>query len=414
MAEPSAPQQGTLATAFRSFRHPNYRLWFVGQLVAVFGMWTLSTAQGFLAYELTGSAALLGYLTLANGLPSWLLMLYGGLIADRVPRRLILVVTQSTVAVLALVLAILTFSGLVRPGHILVLTALNGIAVAFDAPARHAIVLELVDREDLVNAIALNSTMFNLGTSLGPAFGGLLYAALGPGACFAVGVLTPLATVSALLSMRLAPHAAPPRSAAQLSDIVEGVLYARSRRDILAIVALVSAGTTFGFSVFTLFPAWAVEILRGGAQTNGLLQSARGLGAVVSAFAIAALGTRIRARGLPLMISFVGLPVSIGLFALARSTNWAMVALLAVGALMIALYNIANSLVQTLVEDHVRGRIMGIYSLTFFGFLPIGGWLIGETAERLGLVAAVWVNVAVLAAIGAWFWFRAPWIRRIR
>ncbi len=429
MPEGPPRKEGPLATAFRSFRHRNYRLWFVGQLVAVFGMWTLSTAQGFLAYELTGSAALLGYLSLASGLPSWLLMLYGGLVADRVSRRLILVVTQSTVAALALVLAVLTFTGLVQPAHILVLAALNGIAVAFDAPARHAIVLELVERDDLVNAIALNSTMFNLGTALGPAFGGLLYAAMGPGTCFAVGVLTPLATVSALRAMRLVSQAreaeqaaqegpivqvGPARSAARLSDIAEGVLYARKRRDIVAIVALVSAGTLFGFSVFTLFPAWSVEILRGDARTNGLLQSARGLGAVVSAFAIAALGPRIRVRGLPLVVSFVGLPITIGLFALARSTRWAMIALLAVGALMIALYNIANSLVQTLVDDRLRGRIMGIYSLTFFGFLPIGGWLIGEAAERLGLVAAVWLNVAALAAIGAWLWFRAPWVRWLR
>ena len=405
-------QEGALATAFHSFRHRNYRLWFVGQLVGVFGMWTLTTAQGFLAYEITGSAALLGYLSLVNGMPSWLLMLYGGLVADRFARRGILIVTQSVSAVVALILAILTFSGAVRPGHILVLAAVSGIAVAFDAPARHAIVFDLVERDDLVNAIALNSTMFNLGTALGPAFGGMLYAAAGPGACFAVGILTPLATVTALLAMRLTRHAAA-RPMGGLADMIEGLKYVRGNRDIVAIIVLVSAATMFGFSVFTLFPAWSVEILRGGAQTNGLLQSARGVGAVVAAFAIAALGSRIRVRGLPLVVSLVALPVSIGLFALARSTLVAMVALLAVGGFMIALYNLANSLVQTLVDDRVRGRVMGIYGLTFFGFLPLGGLLIGELAEALGPVAAVWLNVAALAAAAAWFWVRAPWLRRV-
>jgi predicted MFS family arabinose efflux permease len=405
--------EGALATAFRSFRHRNYRLWFVGQLVAVFGMWTLTTAQGFLAYELTGSAALLGYLSLANGLPSWLLMLFGGLAADRFPRRGILVVTQSISALVALVLAVLTFAGAVRPGHILILAAVSGVAVAFDAPARHAIVFDLVEREDLVNAIALNSTMFNLGTALGPAFGGMLYAAVGPGSCFAVGVLTPLATVAALLAMSITRKSTPVRSEGRLKDIVEGVRYARGSRDIMAIVVLVSTATMFGFSVFTLFPAWAVEILRGDARTNGLLQSARGLGAVVSAFGIAALGSRVRVRGLPLVASLAALPVSIALFAVARSTGAAMIALLAVGGLIIALYNLANSLVQTLVDDRIRGRVMGIYSLTFFGFLPLGGWLIGELAERLGLVAAVWLNIAALAAAAAWIWFRAPWLRKL-
>jgi predicted MFS family arabinose efflux permease len=226
-------------------------------------------------------------------------------------------------------------------------------------------------------------------------------------------VLTPLATVSALLAMQMAFRAVPVRSMGRLADIGEGVKYALGRRDILAIIALVSTATMFGFSVFTLFPAWSVEILRGGAQTNGLLQSARGLGAVVSAFAIAALGSRLRVRGLPLVVSLAALPVSLGLFALARSTLVAMAALLAVGGLMIALYNLANSLVQTLVDDRIRGRVMGIYSLTFFGFLPLGGLLIGELAERLGLVTAVWLNVAALAAAAVWFWFRAPWLRRV-
>ncbi len=404
---------GALATALRSFRHRNYRLWFVGQLVSVFGMWTLTTAQGFLVYELTGSAALLGYLSLVSGLPSWLLMLIGGLAADRFPRRAILVVTQSASALIAVILVVLTFTGAVRPWHILVLAAMSGTAVAFDAPARQAIVLELVVRDDLVNAIALNSTMFNLGTALGPAFGGLLYALLGPGACFAVGVLTPLATVSALVSMRITRQAATVRSVTQVADLVEGVRYAWGHRDIRGVVLVVSIVTLFGFSVFTLFPAWAVEILKGGAQTNGLLQSARGVGSVVSAFAIAALGPRLRFRGLPLIACVVALPASIGLFAIGRSLFVAMAALLAVGGLMIAVYNIANSLVQTLVEDRMRGRVMGIYSLTFFGFLPVGGLLIGELADHLGLAAAVWLNVAALAVVAAVIWFRAPWMRRL-
>jgi MFS family permease len=406
--------EGPLATAFRSLRHRNYRYWFVGQLVAVIGMWMMSTAQGFLVYELTGSAALLGYLALVGGLPSWLLMLYGGVVADRLARRPILVTTQSIGAVMALVLTVLTLTHAVRPAHILILAAINGVAAAFDAPARQAFVLELVEREDLVNAIALNSTMFNLGTVLGPAIGGLVYAAAGPGLCFGVGVLAPLASVMALLSMRLAARPAPAGGGSRMREVADGLRYTLGHRDILSLIVLVSMVTTFGFSVFTLFPAWSVEVLHGGATVNGLLQSARGAGAVVAALAIAAMGPRLRVRGLPVVGGMVVLPLAIAAFAFARTTFGAMVALAAVGGLMIAIYNIANSLVQTLVDDHIRGRVMSIYMLNFFGFMPIGGLLAGELAERLGLVTAVWIEVAALAGAAAWFWLRAPWLRRLR
>jgi MFS family permease len=198
-----------------------------------------------------------------------------------------------------------------------------------------------------------------------------------------------------------------------LSDLLEGLRYAMHHREIRAVILVVSVVTLFGFSVFTLFPAWAVEILKGGAQTNGLLQSARGVGSVVSAFLIAALGPRLRFRGLPLIACVVALPASIALFALGRSMLVALAALVAVGGLMIAVYNIANSLVQTLVEDRMRGRVMGIYSLTFFGFLPLGGLQIGELAGSLGSAAAVWLNLGALAIAASVIWFRAPWMRRL-
>jgi MFS family permease len=418
---PSRPQVTPEATrvarpyaeAFRSFRHRNYRLWFAGQLGGVFGYWTQATALGFLAYELTHSAALLGYLALAQGLPSWLLMLYGGAIADRFERRGILVVTQACITAVSVALAVLTFARAIAPAQILVLGTITGIITAFDAPARQALILELVERDDLTNAIALNSTMYNLGTAAGPAFGGMLYAAVGPAWCFAANALMPVLNAACLLAMRIGRPSVPARPGRGLADIALGVRRSLAERDIRGLMIVVAAITLFGFSAITLFPAWAVTILGGGAQTNGLLHSARGAGAVVSALAIAAMGARLRVRGFPLVVSVVALPVAMALFALGRSPAMAMIGLFGVGALMIAAYSLANSLVQTLVEDEVRGRVMALYSLTFFGFVPVGGVAVGELAERLGLVATLWIATAAMAATAAIVWARMPWLRRL-
>jgi predicted MFS family arabinose efflux permease len=401
------------AEAFRSFRHRNYRLWFAGQLGGVFGYWTQATALGFLAYELTHSAALLGYLTLAQGLPSWLLMLYGGAVADRFERRGILVVTQVCITAVSVALAVLTFAKAIGPVQILALGTVTGIITAFDAPARQAFVLELVERDDLTNAVALNSTMYNLGTAAGPAFGGLLYAAVGPAWCYAAAAVMPVLNAACLLAMRMSRPSVAARSGRGLADVVVGIRRSLGDRDIRGVMILMAAITLFGFSAFTLFPAWAVAVLGGGAETNGLLHSARGAGAVVSALWIAAMGARIRVRGLPLVLSVLGLPVAMVLFVVGRSPVAAMVALFAVGGLMIAAYSLANSLVQTLVEDELRGRVMALYSLTFFGFVPLGGVIVGELAERLGLAAAVWFDTGALAVTAAVVWLHMPWLRKL-
>jgi len=175
---------------FAALQYPNYRLWFIGQLVSLVGTWMQSTAQGFLIFDLTHSAAFLGYVSFAAGVPTWLLTLYGGLIADRVPRRKLLIMTQTTMMVLAAVLAFLSFTHRVQPWHIIVLAAFLGIANAFDAPARQSFVAEMVDRKDLTNAIALNATMFNLGVVVGPAVAGLVYAWLGPSWCFTINSIS--------------------------------------------------------------------------------------------------------------------------------------------------------------------------------------------------------------------------------
>ncbi len=268
-----------ISNTFSSLQYPNYRLWFFGQMISLFGTWMQSTAQGYLVYELTGSSAYLGYVGFASGLPSLLLMnLFGGVIADRIPRRTLLVITQTAMMILAFILAGLVLSGLIQPWHIILLAFLLGIANAFDAPARLAFVVEIVDRKDLTNAIALNATMFNMGTVFGPAIAGLTYAAFGPAWCFMLNGLSFLAVIAALLLMRLEPLPAPVRKASMVSELKEGFKFTFTEKIVRVIVMNMAVIGLFGISLLTLLPAWSVEILGGDVRTNGALMSARGLG----------------------------------------------------------------------------------------------------------------------------------------
>ena len=274
---------------FASLRHPNYRLWFFGQMVSLIGTWMQSTAQAFLMYELTRSPTYLGYIGFAAGVPTWLFMLYGGLIADRMPRRTLLVITQTSMMLLAFLIAGLTFSGLIQPWHIILIAFCLGIANAFDAPARQAFVLEMVSREDLPNAIALNSTMFNLGTSIGPAAGGMIYALVGPAWCFTINAISFLAVIAALLLMKLKQIPQQVWQSSALQEIKSGIHYVATQSIVRTIVINLGIVSLFGMGFVTLMPAWAVKILGGDATTNGLLQSARGIGAFIGALMTAAL-----------------------------------------------------------------------------------------------------------------------------
>jgi MFS family permease len=388
-------------------------LWFFGQMTSLFGTWMQSTAQGYLVYELTRSEAWLGYVGFASGIASWLFLLYGGAIADRVPRRSLLVITQGLSMLLALVLAALTFLRVVVPWHIIVLAFSLGVVNAFDAPSRQSFVLEMVDRRVLTNAIALNSTMFNLAMVVGPSVGGLAYAYLGPGWCFVMNGLSFVAVIGALLAMKLARWRPPERAGSTLSEIKAGLNAVVSDRRILGVMCLLGAVSLFGMSFVTIIPAWAVEILKGDARTNGFLQSARGIGAVAAALMIASLSPR-RSRGAVLLSAVFLLPVFLVLFSLTRTLLLSFAALLAVGAANIAANNLANSLVQTLTPDHLRGRVMGVYMLMFFGFMPIGALLAGWAATAVGVPRTVVFGAAGMLASAAVIALAVPSVRRLQ
>jgi MFS family permease len=402
----------SVSGTFAAFQHRNYRLWFTGQVVSLIGTWMQGTAQGYFVYELTHSAAYLGYVGFAAGLPSWLLMLWGGVLADRVPRRGLLIVTQACLMALAFALAALAFLHLVRPWHIILLAALSGIVMAFDAPARQSFVLELVRREHLTNAIALNSSMFNLAMVIGPAVAGITYAYFGPAWCFMINGLSFIAVITALKRMRFAESARPKSEASVLEELQEGVRYALGHSMIRTLIILIGAMTLFGFSFATLIPAWAVKILHGDARVNGFLQSARGTGALCGALMIAAV-SHARIKGKILTVGAFAFPALLFAFSFVRWLPLSLLTLFGMGLALIQVFNVANALVQSLVPDHLRGRVMGVYSLVFFGLTPLGAPGIGAAAQALGEPEVIRVSAVIALAFSAMIFYLAPKVRAL-
>lgn len=370
------------------------------------------TAQGFLVYQLTRSPAYLGIVTFASGVPTWVLTLLGGVVADRLPRRTLLVITQTTLMFLAFVLAGLTFLGWVRPWHIVVLAVCGGIAQAFDAPARQSFVLEMVGREDLTNAIALNSSMFNLGTAVGPAAAGVIYALVGPAWCFMLNGISFMAIIVPLTLMKLNPMPHLARRASALSDLREGLRYVAGHSVIRVLIVMLGTMSLFGMAFSTLMPAWAVEVLGGGSTTNGMLQSARGIGSLISALAVASLAG-FRGRGRLISFGTFALPAALFVFSAMRWLPLSLFALMAVGAANMLIMNLANAVVQGLVEDRLRGRVMSFYTLILFGMFPLGGLWAGAVAERFGEPAAVVLGASASLICAALVWLFAPRVRAL-
>jgi len=400
---------------FASLQYPNYRIWFAGQLVSLFGTWMQVTAQGYLAYQLTKSAAFLGYVAFANGIPVWLFMLYAGTVADRVPRKKLMLYTQTSMMLLAFVLAVLTLTGAVRPWHILVLSFLLGIANTFDSPARLALVDQLVDdRKHLPNAVALNGSMFNVATALGPAAAGAVYALLGPAWCFVINGLSFLAVIAALLFMHLRPVPLSPRDQHPMAGIVDGLRYVWHHENIRAVILLVGITALFGLSFTALIPAWAVKVLHGtattGATINGLLQSARGIGALLAALTIATI-SHLKVKGRIATFGTFAYPVALLIFAAIRSTDLALALMALVGFTSILVVNLCNVLLQSQVEDALRGRVSAVYSLVFFGVMPIGSLLIGWLAEWTNEPVAIIVSACGALAGAAFIWVFIPRLR---
>lgn len=406
ISEP-VPARFSMARTFAALKYPNYRLWFVGQLASLVGTWMQTTAQGYLVYELTKSPAYLGYVGFAGGIPSWIFMLYGGVISDRVSRRALMVITQTSMMVLAFILAALAFAQVVQPWHIIALAFGLGVANAFDAPARQAFVLEMVDREDMGNAIALNSMMFNAATAVGPAVAGVAYALVGPAWCFTINGVSFLAVIVALLMMKLKPVPQRIRKLTAVQELREGLSYVAKHTVIRALVLIALFVSLFALGYATLLPAWAVKILNGDATTAGLLQSARGVGSLLGAFMIAALG-RFRFKGRLMTFGTFLFPLLLLVFSVVQWVPLSLLVLVGVGWASMIVFNMLNILIQTLVTDELRGRVMGIYTLTFFGSGPIGALLAGGIADAAGEPLTIVFGAVVTLLFAVYFFIRLP------
>ncbi len=368
----------------RAFRARNYRLFFMGQGISLIGTWMQSVAAGWLLYRLTNSPFLLGALGFAAQAPILVLAPLTGVLADRWPLRRVLVITQLLALVQAAALAVLTLTGHVAAWHLLVLSIVLGVINAFDMPARQAFVPQTVEHlDDLGNAIALNSFLMNGARLVGPTLAGVLIAAIGEGPCFGVNAVSYVAVVAALLAMRVKPHTAAPRGRSLGSDFRAGVAYAFSFppiRDVLGLLALCSF---MGMSYGTLMPVFARDVFGGGARTLGFLLGASGLGALAGA---AYLASRPTAAGLERRLVWgAGLfGASLVAFSLTRVFAAALPFMLLGGLGMMLQIASSNTLLQTVVDDDKRGRVMALYTIAFLGMMPFGSLLAGGLAHWIG------------------------------
>lgn len=385
----------SIKNTFAALSYKNYKLWFWGQMISLFGSWMQSTAFAFFIFELTKSPAYLGYVGFAGGIPAWFFSFYGGVAADRFPRIKILFTTQISLMLMAFILALFTFTGIIESWHLLGFAFLHGIVNAFDAPTRHAFVNELVDKKDLVNAIALNSTMFNTATAVGPALGGITYALFGPAWCFTINGISFSAVLYNLSRMKLKKVERSKNNNSVFTEVADAIRYLKSNRVITGILLITAMLSVFGMGLVTLFPAWAVDILHGDSTTNGFLQSARGLGAVTFALIIATVNKYID-RKKYLIYSVFTLPILIFIFSFNRSFIISIVLLIFIGGMIITQYNLSNGLIQTMVEEKFRGRVLSFYTFTFFALYPLGSLWIGYVAEHYGITNAVLINSIIL------------------
>ncbi len=384
-----------LSSTFAALRHRNFQLYFGGQLISNAGTWMQIIAQGWLVYQLSHSELVLGIVGFASAVPTLLISPWGGVIVDRVPKRNLLIMTQASAMFLAFILAALTFTHTVQTLHVILLAAGLGIVNSFDAPARQAFVVEMVGREDMPNAIALNSMMFNSARVIGPAVGGLLLAVVGPAWCFTINGFSFLAVILGLWAMRLATRISYVQPGSPWKQLTSGLLYVSKQTELLGLILMALIFSIFGISYSTILPAFVEQVLKQGPVTYGWINAITGVGAVIGAFMIAN-HHGLKWRGAWLRASSIGFPLVLAMFAFTKFFPVSMILAMGLGVGFMTQFTLINTLLQTRVDDRLRGRVMGLYTLTFFGFAPFGNLGVGALAEHIGLSYAI----AIFAGTG--------------
>lgn len=374
----------SLKLIFRALQHRNYRLFFSGQSISLIGTWMTRIATSWLVYRLTNSAFLLGVVGFSGQIPTFLLASFAGVLTDRWNRHHILVVTQILAMIQSFALATLTLTGIITVWHIILLSIFQGLINAFDVPARQSLVVEMVEkREDLGNAIALNSSMFNGARLLGPSIAGILISAVGEGMCFLLDGISYLAVIASLLVMKITPRKTETPNSNVLQGLKEGFSYAFPFAPIRSILLLIGLVSLVGMPYTVLMPVFAKEILRGGPHTLGFLMGASGIGALVGAIYLA---SRRSVLGLEKNIALAASIFGIGLiaFSLSRVLWLSLALMLLTGFGLMMQMASSNTVLQTIVDDDKRGRVMSFYAMAFMGTAPFGSLLAGGLASRMG------------------------------
>jgi MFS family permease len=400
------------SNTLRALRHRNFQLFFAGQLISLIGTWMQSVAQSWLVYRLTGSPALLGLTSFAGQIPIFILSPIAGYAADRLNRHRVVIATQSASMVLALILAALTLTGRVQIWQVFVLSALLGVVNAFDIPARQSFLVEMVGRGDLMNAIALNSSMFNGARIVGPAIAGILVAKIGEGWCFFANGISYVAVIAGLLAMTVNPFQPAPASMGAIETIREGFSFVGRTVPIRAIVQLIAIVSFAGLPYTVLMPIFADRVLHAGAQGLGVLMGATGLGALGGALLLA---SRTRLKGFTLWIPTAAAGFAVSLAGFSVSTNMALscaTVLIAGFAIMIQV-GASNTLIQSMVPDHLRGRAMSVYSMMYLGVGPLGAAVAGFAANAYGVRITTLAGSLVCLAASGVFALQLPSIRPI-
>ena len=407
------PASRGLAFMLRALSHRNYQLFFSGQSISLIGTWMTRIATSWLVYRLTGSALLLGAVGFAGQIPSFLLAPFAGVLVDRWNRHRLLIATQVLALLQSLGLAILTLTGVVQIWHIILLSIFQGLINAFDMPARQAFVVEMVEkREDLPNAIALNSSMVNAARLLGPSIGGVIIAAVGEGWCFMLDAISYLAVIASLLAMKITPRLTKQfREAKMLQQLREGWKYASRFAPIRKVLLLLALVSLVGMPYTVLMPVFANEILHGGPSTLGLLMAASGVGALVGALLLAARKSVLGlGKYIPLMAGAFG--AGLIAFSFSRALWLSMLLMIVTGLGFMVQMAASNTVLQTIVEEDKRGRVMSFYTMAFMGTAPFGSLLAGSVAARIGAPHTLLFG-GVGCILGAlWFATSLPALRR--
>ncbi|MFN2476075.1 MAG: MFS transporter [Chthoniobacterales bacterium] len=391
----------SLRNTFRALRHRNYRLFFYGQLVSLIGTWMQTTAMSWLVYQITGSKLLLGVVAAASSAPMMLFSLWGGAIADRYPKRAIILWTQAAQMVPAFVLAVLAWTGHATPLLIVMISMVSGIAMAFDMPARQAFTVEMTSREDLLNAVSLNSSVFNGARVVGPALAGLVIGTVGIPMCFFLNGVSYIAVIIGLLMMHLPAVVPLGSNAAAEAGAWSGVTYVLGHRRVRTILGLLGVVGIFGWSYAVLLPAFARDVFNLGADGYGVLMSASGVGALAGALTVATAGHVFPQRTVAL--SGVWL-FSGALLAFSFTTNFYLaLAFMTLGGFgMLLFFSTSNTVMQTIVPDEMRGRVMGVWGLVFGAMIPLGSLEAGALAHWVGAPFALAFGAVICAVAGFW------------